>query len=202
MKISIVMASYLGNYQKAAMNRDEKIIRAIRSVEKQDYEDWELIVVADGCKETQRILKEVFWYEKRIKGFLIQKQKTWSGTPRNIGIEKATGDYVCYLDVDDMFGQSHLSGITEHLDGKDWYWFDDWVFSKSENNWRRRKCSVFRVGQCGTSNIIHKPIFSWDVRANYAHDWTFIKIMRKSKNFARIEAGEYCVCHIPGRIDV
>lgn len=203
MKISIVMASYLGNYAKAALNRDEKIIRAIRSVIAQTYQDWELLVVADGCDETKKIVKEAFWHEQRIKGFYIKKQKIWSGVPRNTGIEKASGEYICYLDVDDMFGQNHLSGIVPFLkSGKDWYWFDDWVYSRNEKGWRRRRSSVFRIGQCGTSNIIHKPIFSWEVKASYAHDWEFIKELHRSKNFSRIEAGEYCVCHIPGRLDV
>ena len=196
------MASYLGAYKKAATNRNEKIIRAIRSVEAQTHKDWELLVVADGCAETKKILKEIFWYEQRIKGFYIEKQKTWSGVPRNIGIQKASGEYICYLDVDDMFGENHLSGIADSLNGKDWHWFDDWVYSKSGKNWKRRKANVFRIGQCGTSNLIHKPAFLWEVRASYAHDWHFILDLRKNKNFSRIEAGEYCVCHIPGRLDV
>ena len=202
MKISVVMASYLGHYAKAATNRNEKIIRAIRSVVDQSYQDWELLVVADGCKETVKIVKEAFWHEPRVKGFHIKKQQTWSGVPRNTGIQKATGEYVCYLDVDDMFGENHLSGIAGYLkSGKDWYWFDDWTWNKHGKHWKRRKCSM-RIGQCGTSNVIHKPNFLWEVRASYAHDWHFIKDLKKSKVFQRIEAGEYCVCHIPGRLDV
>ena len=197
------MASYLGTYHKAARDRDKKIIRAIRSIEQQSYEDWELIVIADGCEETKKILKEAFWYEPRIKGYLIPKQKTWSGIPRNTGIEKASGGYVCYLDVDDMFGADHLSGIAPHLkSGKDWYWFDDWVWNKGTEHWKKRKANVFRIGQCGTSNVIHRPKFFWEERATYAHDWHFINELKRSKSFARIEAGEYCVCHIPGRLDV
>ena len=201
MKISIVMASYLGAYAKAATNRDKKIIRAIRSVESQTYKDWELIVVADGCNETKKILKEIFWYEQRIKGFFIKKQKTWSGVPRNTGIQKATGEYICYLDVDDLFGENHLLSIVKSLNGKDWYFFDDWVYSKTGKNWRLRVCRL-RIGQCGTSNVIHKPKFFWDPKATYAHDWHFINELRTSHNFGKIKGGEYCVCHIPGRLDI
>ena len=46
--ISVVMASYLGEYKSAAKNRDIKIRRAVESVLSQTV-PVELVVVADGC---------------------------------------------------------------------------------------------------------------------------------------------------------
>jgi len=200
-KISIIMPSYLGAYKGAAIDRDKKIVRAIKSVENQTYEDWELIVVADGCNETKKKIKEIWWYEPKVKGFLIPKQKLWSGKPRNIGIEKATGEYICYLDIDDLFGRNHLLSIANNFNGKDWYSFNDFIWDKS--HFRARKCNIHRMGMCGTSNIIHKKIAFWNEKPTYGHDWRFIRTLRaKSKSYQYIKAGEYFVCHIPGRCNV
>ena len=57
--ISIIMPSYLGAYKKAAKDRDRKIVRAINSVVKQTYKDWELIVIADGCNKTVDIVQKI-----------------------------------------------------------------------------------------------------------------------------------------------
>ena len=45
--ISVIMPSYLGAYKNAAKDRDRKIVRAINSVVRQTYKDWELIIIAD-----------------------------------------------------------------------------------------------------------------------------------------------------------
>lgn len=199
--ISVVMASYLGHYKNAAKDRDKKIIRAIYSVLAQTYEDWELLVVADGCMLTKSIVSHFF--DSRIKLIFIDKQTTWSGNVRNTGLQKATGDYACYLDVDDLFSPQHLQILSTATEtGKDWYWFDDYVWAGSEFIWR--KCSVDKLGKCGTSNVLHKPsLAQWKPNGNYAHDWVFIKALQKaSKNYSYIGAGQYCVCHIPGRFDI
>ena len=57
--ISIIMPSYLGAYKHAAKDRDKKIVRAIYSVCRQTYKDWELVVIADGCNKTVDIVQEI-----------------------------------------------------------------------------------------------------------------------------------------------
>jgi len=201
--ISVIMPSYLGEYKRAAKDRDKKIVRAIRSVREQTFEDWELIIIADGCNKTVEIVQNIndLYNDKRIKLLYIDKQTQWSGTVRNTGLDEAKGDYACYLDVDDAFSPDHLSGIAIY-NKKDWYWFDDYVWNGKE--FRHRKCSINKVGKCGTSNLMHRPgLARWNERDNYAHDWKFIANLRKaSGSYEYIRAGEYLVCHIPGRFDI
>lgn len=194
--ISIVMPSYLGHYRTAAKERDKKIVRAINSVISQTYKDWELIIVADGCQKTVDIVQQ--FNDSRIKLLKIPKQKQWSGAVRNTGIHYAQGEYICYLDIDDAFAPDHLQEISKLLKGKDWYWMDDYIWNGKE--FRHRKCNVDRVGQCGTSNVIHKKIAWWNIDDNYAHDWNFISNLKAaSKNYEYIKTGKYLVCHVPGR---
>ncbi len=192
------MPSFLGKYRNAAQGRDWKIVRAIESVINQTFKDWELIVVADGCKKTVEIVQKIT--DERVILLYIDKQKLWSGYVRNTGIDRAQGGYICYLDIDDCFAPEHLAEIAPLLKGKDWYWCDDYVYNGTE--FRHRKCNVDKLGQCGTSNLIHKKIAWWEAKDGYAHDWNFLNNLKSaSKNYEYIKAGRYLVCHVPGRAD-
>jgi len=196
MKFSVVMASYLGEYRTAAQNRDKKILRAINSVINQSFTDFELIVIADGCQKTVDIVK--IFTDLRVRCILIEKSKLWGGAPRNTGIEAAQGDFIVYLDIDDLYGPDHLKTINEGLNGYDWVWFDDVRFSPKTDQWYQNPCDIVRAGSHGTSNICHKRSlpYRWD-RDGYAHDHYFIKHLRQNSNYRKIAGGEYYVCHVP-----
>jgi len=202
MKVSVIMASYLGDYRRAAKNRDQKIIRAVDSVLNQSYKNIELVIIADGCQKTVDIIKNAYLYNEKIKGYLIAKQPVWSGVPRNTGIEKAEGEWICYLDIDDYFGKDHIKDIAAHIKpSDDWLWFDDMLIRRNGEGILNRSCNL-SMGKCGTSNIIHRKIAKWDVKGSYAHDWRFIKnLITASGNNRKIVAGQYVVCHIPGKVD-
>jgi glycosyltransferase involved in cell wall biosynthesis len=194
MKFSIIIPSYLGQYRNAAQNRDTKILRAINSVVTQTYKDFEIIVIADGCEKTVDIMRNI----QAVDTYYISKSKTWSGEPRNAGIEVAKGDFILYLDIDDLYGENHLKNISDQLAGFDWVWFDDVRYAPKADQWYVNRCNIFQMGKHGTSNICHKRSlpYKWD-HTGYAHDYYFIKHLRQNTNFARIEGGEYYVCHIP-----
>lgn len=197
MKFSIITASYLGEYRTAASNRDEKIVRAINSVLNQSFQDFEVIVVADGCCKTVEILSKI--HDERVQCILIEKSKEWSGTPRNTGIEAAKGEYIIYLDIDDLYGENHLKNIESQLNGYDWVWFDDVRYSVKQRVWYENPCDINQIGRHGTSNICHKKSMNvtWD-HVGYAHDYYFVQSLKKSSNFTKINNGEYYVLHIPG----
>ena len=196
MKFTVIMASDLRHYPGAARQRDKKIVRAVNSILSQSYDDFEIVVVADGCQKTIDIMSE--YNDYRIRTFKIPKGKMWSGGPRNKGLLEAQGEYITYLDNDDQFGENHLKDIEVSLGDYDWVWFDDIRYEPRGQRWYQNACDVARIGRCGTSNICHKPLdVHWD-HDGYAHDYYFIMQLRNYKNFARIDAGEYYVCHLPG----
>jgi len=201
MKFSVIMASYLGDYPTAAKNRNNKILRAINSVVNQTFTDWELIVVADGCKKTIDIVTKI--EEKRVSCYWIPKAKQWSGEPRNKGIEVSKGEFIVYLDIDDILGENHLKNISDHLGTYDWVWFDDIRYDPKSENWYENPCEIEKIGRHGTSNVCHKRLLpvKWD-HTGYAHDYYFIAQLRDINNFTKINNGEYYVAHIPGIYDL
>jgi glycosyltransferase involved in cell wall biosynthesis len=196
MKFSVIIASYLGEYRTAAKDRDRKIVRAVNSVLNQSFTDFEVIVVADGCQKTVDIIKTLS--DLRISCYLIEKSKQWSGVPRNTGIEVAKGDFIVYLDIDDLYGVNHLKNINAGLNGFDWVWFDDIRYSPVSDKWYDNPCDIRKVGKHGTSNICHKRTlpYKWN-HVGYAHDYYFIKSLKQNSNFTKIQGGEYYVAHVP-----
>ena len=198
------MPSFLGFYKNAARDRDKKIKRAIASVIMQSHEDWELIVVADGCEKTSAILEPyVYDYLPKIRLIQVPKQQNWSGAVRNAGIFKADGEIICYLDIDDYFGSNHLQLLNKNFGDNDWVFFNDWNYDLVKNDWFENKVSI-EVGKCGTSNIAHRRSLNAYWRSNnYLHDWVMIRTLQGlSDKYKHIEKCEYMVCHIPNRYDI
>jgi glycosyltransferase involved in cell wall biosynthesis len=84
-------------------NRSNLIAVTLDSVLAQTYENWECIVVDDGSTDnTTEVLNLYFKNESRIR--FCQRNRDPKGAPtcRNIGLELAKGDYVIYLDSDDL----------------------------------------------------------------------------------------------------
>ena len=84
-------------------NRAKLIGRAIDSVVRQTFPDWELIIVDDGSTdETGQVIES---YRGRIGERLVYltRQQGGSSAARNTGIERARGEFVAFLDADDEF---------------------------------------------------------------------------------------------------
>lgn len=193
MKFSVIMASLLSDYPGSATGKDKKLIRAVQSVLKQTYENFELIVVADGCSLTEFIVNKNF-SDKRLKLIRVERKELWSNTPRNAGIDIARGKYITYLDNDDYYGPDHLRKISDKMDNtENWLYYNDFRWNGKE--FIERQIDVTLYGHCGTSNICHASRLGlrWE-KPGYGHDFLFIKQLRKFEG-KEIETPEYFVCH-------
>ncbi len=93
-KISIIIPVYnLKNYIEDTIN----------SILNQSFKDFELIVVDDGSDDNSvKIL------EKYPQITLYQKEHKGAGVIRNFALKKAVGDYILFLDGDDIFDRDFL----------------------------------------------------------------------------------------------
>ena len=80
------------------------LIEAVDSVFKQTYKDFEVIVINDGSKEDPSPF--LAKYQDRI--VYKYKENEGSGSARNLGIEIAKGEYVAFLDSDDIWEPQKL----------------------------------------------------------------------------------------------
>ncbi len=85
-------------------NRAAYIGDALQSVCDQDYPNWELLVIDDASTDNSRdIVAEYAQRDPRITLFTLDKNSGNPARPRNIGMNKANGRYVAFLDSDDMW---------------------------------------------------------------------------------------------------
>lgn len=72
---------------------------AVDSVLNQTYKAYEIIIINDGSKED--MFSFILEYGKKVK--LISKENNGAASARNVGINNATGEYVAFLDSDDLW---------------------------------------------------------------------------------------------------
>jgi hypothetical protein len=94
-KVSIILPTF---------NRADTIMRAIRSVQAQSFQDWELIVVDDGS--TDNTMAALAGIDARIT--LIRQENRGVTEARNTGICAGSCDFFAFLDSDDEFMPHHL----------------------------------------------------------------------------------------------
>lgn len=88
-------------------NVEKYIVRCIESILAQSYGDWEIIAIDDGSQDNSgSILDKYADNNNRIKVFHISNSGV--SHARNIGIDKAKGKYVCFIDSDDWIKSDML----------------------------------------------------------------------------------------------
>ncbi|MEA5593800.1 glycosyltransferase family A protein [Rivularia sp. UHCC 0363] len=95
-EISIVIPAY---------NAERTIIKTIESVLEQTFQDFEIIVINDGSKDkTVEIVESI--KDERIN--IFSSQNRGLPTARNRGISHSTGEFIAFLDADDLWTKNKL----------------------------------------------------------------------------------------------
>lgn len=209
-KVSVIMASYLGNYAGRTTNPEQKFIRAVKSFVSQTYENKELIIVADGCYTTEKLYREHFAAYDNIKFVIIPKQPIYGGEIRNAGLNVASGEIISYLDNDDVLGKNHLEIIMgEFTDDIDLMYYDDYLVMSSDFKKLHQRLNETRYSNIGTSSITHRNFNDEkfkDVRnrlgwtTGYGHDWCFVmSLIVNGFQFKKMnKSSQYLVAHWGG----
>ena len=103
-KISVVIATY---------NRPQFLQRAIDSVLAQTFKDFELIVIDDHSDKPPNI--KLPDGEDRLVAMRLPHNTGYAVKPRNVGIMIARGDYISYLDDDNVYLPNHLEVLYEAI---------------------------------------------------------------------------------------
>ena len=116
-EISVLMPAY---------NAERYIEAAIRSLEEQTVENWELIVVDDCSTDgTAQLLRRLAAEDPRIRP-IFSAENRGAAASRNLALEQCRGSYVALLDADDhparFFLRSHASreALEQTLGKIDW----------------------------------------------------------------------------------
>jgi len=103
--VSVMMPAY---------NASSYISDAIRSMQAQTYEDWQLCVVDDGSDDNTALIAQTF---ANTDGRIVVEKIAHAGCPvaRNTALEMATGDIIARLDADDTHNPLRLEAQVNRL---------------------------------------------------------------------------------------
>ena len=90
------------------------IEKAIESVFSQTNSDWELIVVNDGSKDNTKVVLEKYENHEKIR--IIHQENAGVSVARNNGFSASKGDYIAFLDADDVWHENHLEVMAELIE--------------------------------------------------------------------------------------
>ena len=162
-------------------NSEKYIEECLSSLLKQTFKNFEIICINDGSIDnTLEILKEFEKIDKRIHVFT--QENTGPGIARNNGINKTKGEYVIFLDSDDIFEDTMLEELYSKIKGND----DDIVICNSNN-------FIFLNGEkkiIGQKNYLisdeiiikNKSFSSLDIKSDFFNKfiwWPWDKIFKK-----------------------
>ena len=112
--VSVVVATY---------KRDEILLRALNSLATQTYKNFEIILVDDNADEAwnSRVSKIVDKFKESNKDitfkYIVNSPNQGSAKTRNIGIDAASGEFVTFLDDDDIYLPENLEKQVSNILG-------------------------------------------------------------------------------------
>lgn len=99
--VSIIIPSY---------NRSSLILETIHSVLNQSYKDIEVIVVDNGSTDDSvQVIQNEFGENDFVRLIALDSNSGGPARPRNVGIDASKGEYVAFLDSDDLWEHNKLN---------------------------------------------------------------------------------------------
>jgi glycosyltransferase involved in cell wall biosynthesis len=188
-----------------AYNRAIDLKRALKSVQSQTFTKWEVLIVDNNSVDNTDEVVSSF-NDSRIKLFKIHNNGVIAAS-RNMGISKASGEYIAFLDSDDWWKPEKLRLSLDALNaGADIVYHDMFLVTKSDQRLFWKKVTTRRLmrpvfdnlltnGNCinNSSVVVKKHLLTsigglsedYDLIAAEDYD-CWLKIAKLTNKFTRI----------------
>ncbi len=144
------------------LNAERFLDEAIGSVFAQTYREWELLLVDDGSTDKSRSIAEHYaeQYPDKVRCLEHEgRQNRGMSASRNLGIAHAKGEYIAFLDADDMWLPNKLEHQVAILESQPAaamvYGPTEWWYSWSGNAHDRQRDYIHDLGV--QPNTLHQP---------------------------------------------
>ena len=105
--ISVIMPAY---------NSRNTLGEAVDSVRQQTFVRWELFIVDDGSSDrTRELAREYAQSDARIRLLSTTDHTGNPAAPRNLGLDSARGEFIAFLDADDVWSPNKLEHQLAYL---------------------------------------------------------------------------------------
>lgn len=188
--ISIVMPTH---------NRSDFLMEAVNSVLKQTYTNWELFIIADACTDNTSDVIKPYLKDKRIHFYNSEKNLGGAGA-RNYGMNLIGGNYVAFLDDDDVWLpkklEVQLNFLIEHTETALVYCnFSQWFSSGKKKEIAMRNSVTYDdllvLNLIGSFSFVMLKMSKLnesriDSELKSAQDWDlWLKVLKDSKEIGR-----------------
>ena len=190
MKLSIILPIY---------NVEPYLEKCIRSLEDQDIpkDSYEIICVNDGSPDnSQQIVEKLQQEFSNI--ILINQENKGVSVARNVGIEKASGNYILFVDPDDTLKENCLASLLNYASADQYeVVFSPFTFVEMTGEKKEQKYSK------GLENLMDGPTLYHAVRGNaiidpdrsvailYSRELLIKNKLKFLKNIPYLEDGEF-----------
>lgn len=153
-----------------AYNAQEYISECIDSVLNQTYSQWELLIIDDGSTDQTPAFVDQF-VKKDPRIYLYHQVNKGVSAARNYGLELARGEFIVFLDSDDLLTQNSIQTRVEAIQGADmaicgYLLFNGGTLSKkmpsaSRDTWNRDEAigNIAIPGELGYQGFLWNKIF-------------------------------------------
>lgn len=164
--------------------------RCIASIVNQSFKNYELLLIDDGSTDGSEIICDEYALKyDRINVF--HKQNGGVSSARNLGLAKARGKFIIFVDSDDEVETDFLSVIQNYLNDDVDLIHYGWYYKDGKHTLKHDVCKVstcLTLKEVCRKNIFHgfvwsyvfkkdiikKNKLSFSTNLNYAEDWEFI----------------------------
>ncbi len=118
-------------------NGEARLAPTLDSVCRQTFRDFEIIVVDDGSMDNTSKIVSCYCEKYLQQVYYFYKENGGVSSARNVGLEKAEGVFVIFLDSDDFLDENYLQKMYDELKGTDKKWACCVNKENGKINWSR-----------------------------------------------------------------
>ena len=153
-------------------NQSDKISACLDSILKQNYNNYEIIIVNDGSSDNiDSVLK---LYKEKIDLKIINQENQGANVARNNGFEKSSGEYLLFCDADLVLREDMLEKMQNTLANSDaGYTYSSHVFGlKKFKLWEFDEEKLKQMPYIHTTSLIKRKDFpGFDINLKRFQDW-------------------------------
>jgi glycosyltransferase involved in cell wall biosynthesis len=130
-------------------NAQEYIENTVDSVINQEYKNWELIIIDDcSTDDSLSIVETKYKSNKKIEIIKLERNSGGPAKPRNIGIKNSNGDFIAFLDQDDIWDNGKLRICCNSIcDNVDFIYHDMRVVAENDYSVKQKILSSRQLEQ-------------------------------------------------------
>ena len=160
-------------------NKEKYLEECLDSVLRQTFLDTEIICIDDGSTDSSlEILKGIAEKDSRVR--ILHQINQGAGPARNYGLSQAVGEYIIFLDSDDIYESRMLEKLYVEIEATD----SDIVVCRSDRYHQKTKKYIACPWTIRSSLLPkYKPFASTDVKSDFFKTfvwWPWDKLYRKS----------------------